>query len=351
VEDVGSARVDPGEASLVVAARAGDETAFRRLTEPYVHELHVHCYRMLASLHDAEDAVQETLLRAWRRLDTFAARASFRAWLYGIATNACLDELGRHPRRLPPRAHGPPTDPFRVSHAPPTAEVTRLEPYPDVLLDRLAADPQARAIERETIELAFLTAIQLLPPRQRAVLILRDVLGWAASEAAELLDTSVAAVNSALQRAHATLDVRTSLRRKPDSTEASLVRRYMRVWEEADMAALAALLRDDAVLTMPPSPSWYVGPAAIVEFVSTFVFADPPPRLRLVPTRANRQPACAVYIVDPEAGVCRGYGFMVMRFARGGVAEITGFADPGLFRFFELPATASDEQLRRLGAS
>lgn len=343
-----TAQPEPTDEPLIVAARAGDEAAFRRLTERYSRELHVHCYRMLGSLHDAEDLVQETLLRAWRRLDSFEGRAPFRAWLYKIATNACLNELERRPRRLPPRLNAPAADP-RAEHTPYASEVTTLEPYPDALFDELgnaAADPQAHYLARESIELAFLTAIQLLPPRQRAVLILRDVLGWAAAEAAELLDTSVPAVNSALQRARSTVAreapgspgaVRTDSR----DAEAELLRRYMRAWEAADMRALAALLKEEAVLTMPPAPSWYSGRDAIIAFFSTspYVFGDETRRLRLLPTQANRQPGFAAYAWDPGAAAFLAYGIMVLRLEDGLVAEITGFADPTLFPFFNLPRT------------
>src|SRR2546430_586456 len=270
------------QAGLIDAAGSGDQHAFRLLAEPYYRELHVHCYRMLGSVEDAEDLVQETLLRAWKRLDTFETRGSVRAWLYRVATNACLNELDRRTRRLPPPVYGPPTD-SRGTHTPFSPEILHLQPYPDALLDRRredAVDPEARSVSRENIELAFLAAIQLLPPRQRAVLLLRDVIGWAASEVAELLDTSVAAVNSALQRARAAL-ARHSPRLEASApptgeTEASILRRYMLAWERADMDALANLLREDAILTMPPAPSWYLGRDSIIEFFSTFpwVFGD-----------------------------------------------------------------------------
>lgn len=340
--------LEPTEGPVIRAARAGDEAAFRQLTERYTRELHIHCYRMLGSLHDAEDLLQETLLLAWKRLDSFEGRASFRAWLYKIATNACLNELKRRPRQLPPRLHTPAADP-RAEHTPYAAEVTHLEPYPDALYDELgsdAADPQARYLARETIELAFLTAIQLLPPRQRAVLILREVLGWSARETADLLDVTVPAVNSALQRARSTLAKHSP--RTPDAVrmnsadpEAELLRRYMLAWEEADMRALAALLKEDALLTMPPSPSWYLGRDSIITFFSTspYVFGDETRRLRLLRTQANRQPAFAAYSWSRDAAAFQAYGIMVIQLQDGLISEITGFADPSLFPFFGLPET------------
>jgi RNA polymerase sigma-70 factor, ECF subfamily len=332
--------VSPEQWTLIEAAKAGDDTAFRLLIDPFRRELHVHCYRMLGSLHEAEDLVQESLLRAWRRLDSFAGDASFRAWLYKVATNACLNELRRRPRRLPPPSHGPPTDPAD-EHMPYAAEISHLEPYPDILLDEIGGgDPQARLIARETIELAFLTAIELLTPKQRAVLILREVVGWTAAEVAALLDTSVASVTSALQRARATIasaQAAAAGARTAHEQDASLLRRYMRAWEEADMEALAALLKDDAVLTMPPAPSWYRGAESITGFFSSFVFADPTRRIRLLATRANRQPAFAAYLWDPESERYVSYGIMVLRLEETQVAEITGFGDPDLFRFFDLP--------------
>jgi RNA polymerase sigma-70 factor (ECF subfamily) len=236
---------------LAAAAQAGDERAFRRLVEPYRRELEVHCYRMLGSPHDAEDVVQETLLRAWRGLERFERRASVRTWLYRIATNACLVELERRPRRPEP-----------------------VQPYPDARAEQAASpvyDPAARYALREGMELALLTAIQQLPGRQRAVLILRDVLGWTAPEVAALLDTTVAAANSALQRARATVDADLTI--APRATAAgpadrALLRRYVDAWERADVDGIVALLREDAVLRMPPQPS-VRGVLAIRDFFST----------------------------------------------------------------------------------
>jgi RNA polymerase sigma-70 factor (ECF subfamily) len=261
--------------ALVAAVQAGDERAFRALVEPYRRALEVHCYRMLGSVHDAEDVAQETLLRAWRALDRFERRASVHTWLYRIATNACLDELARRPRRPEPV----------------------LEPYPDDRLDDAmapVADPAARYAAREGMELAFLTAIQWLPGRQRAVLVLRDVLGWTGPEVAELLDSTVAAVNSALQRARATIEAEVGVRpvASPRATERELLRRYVDAYEAADVEALVALLREDAVLSMPPGGAIH-GAVEIAAFLARR--ACGPDALVALPTAANRQPAVAMH--------------------------------------------------------
>ena len=325
------------EAALVAAARVGNEAAFRRLAEPYTRELHVHCYRMLGSLHDAEDALQETLLRAWRHLAGFEARSSFRAWLYRIATNVCLSSADRRPDPSPPPQY-PST---------PEGEAMFLAPYPDALLDELPSttpEPGARYDLHESVQLALLAAVQLLPPRQRAVLLLRDVLGFAANEVANLLDTSTASVNSALQRARATLDRRREDGRldlartsPPDDIERSLVRRYLDAWESIDITALVALLREDAIMTMPPAPLLFRGRQAIGDFFATVPAGGALDEIRLVETRANRQPALAAYVLDREAGVYRAYGIMVLTLERDAIAEITGFGDPTLFPLFGLP--------------
>jgi RNA polymerase sigma-70 factor (TIGR02960 family) len=333
------AQAASAEAALVEAARAGDEAAFRRLTEPYRRELHVHCYRMLGSLHDAEDAFQETLLRAWRHLAGYEPRGSIRAWLYRIATNVCLSAAARRGSEPAPVTHDLTT---------PEGEAITLAPYPDSLLDELpssAADPGARYDLDESVQLAFLAAVQLLPPRQRAVLLLRDVLGFAAAEVGELIDGSTASVNSALQRARATLEQRRAEGRldltrtpPPDDLERSLVRRYIEAWQSVDIDALVALLRDDAVMTMPPEPLLFRGPQAIGHFFATVPAGGALDEIRLLPTRANRQPAVAAYLLDREAGVHRGYGLMVLSLDGDAIAEITGFGDPALFPLFELPA-------------
>ncbi len=299
---------------------------------------------MLGSVEDAEDVVQETLLRAWRRRETYQGRSTVRAWLYGIATNACLDVLDRRSRRLLPPALTPPADPHATPL--PASEVGWLEPYPDVLLDK-AEDPDAGpdevAVARETIELAFLVAIQHLPPRQRAVLILRDVLGWRAREAAEVVGTSVVAVNSALQRARSTLKQHLPDRRlewgrfrTPDAIERQLLDRYMDAWERSDVAALVALLARDARLSMPPIASWYEGPTAIGAFLAKHPMAPTAQQLIHVPTRANRQPAFAIFLPGEPGRPARPVGVEVLRIVDGLIAEIDVFLDPDLVERFSV---------------
>ncbi|MGH3013547.1 MAG: sigma-70 family RNA polymerase sigma factor [Gaiellaceae bacterium] len=329
-------------AAVVAAAQAGDEAAFASLVERYRRELHVHCYRMVGSFEDAEDLVQETFLRAWRKRASFEGRSTFRAWLYRIATNACLDALAHDLRRPPPVPGSP---------LPPPADLPWLQPYPDLLLDGVApgeGEPDAAAVSKETIELAFLAAIQHLPPRQRAVLILRDVLGWSAKETASLLEGTVASVNSALQRARATLKERLPRRRlewaadsDPSEEERALLQRYVDAHDRADIAGLAELLREDALLTMPPQPLWYRGRDVIATFLAEFVEPGSPDYIghfRLVPVRANRQPAAANYLRRPGDSVHRAITLDVLRVEQGKIVEIVAFpAD--LFPAFGLPPT------------
>jgi RNA polymerase sigma-70 factor (TIGR02960 family) len=334
------ASTPPAETALVEAARAGDEAAFRELTEPYRRELHLHCYRMLGSLHDAEDAFQDTLLRAWRHLPGYEPRGTFRAWLYRIGTNVCLTAAAK--RR--PETAGVIHD---VAGAASEGEAIRLAPYPDAFLDELpssAVDPGAQYDLDESVQLAFVAAAQLLPPRQRAVLLLRDVLGFAASEVAELLETTPAGVNSALQRARATLeqrrqDGRLSLRRArpPSDVADSVVRRYVEAWRSVDIEGLVALLREDAVMTMPPEPLLFRGREAIGDFFAAVPANGALDQIPLRPTQANRQPAVAAYLLDPAAQLHRPYGLMVLSLDGDAIAEITGFVDPSLFPFFGLP--------------
>lgn len=300
--------------TLLAAARRGDEHAFARLTSPYRRELQVHCYRMLGSMDDAEDVVQETMLRAWRRLATFEGRTSLRRWLYTIATNACLNLLERQPRVV----LFPSGD---AAEQPALARVSWLEPYPDTLLpDRGQTDPQARLDLRESVALAFLAAIQHLPARQRAMLLLFDVLGWSVPEIAELLDTSIAAVNSGLQRARAKLETHPAPRPTEDE-ERALVERFVEAWDRVDVQGIVELLREDAVMAMPPEPVWFDGRDAVGEFFATVPAEGDLSRITLVPTRANLRPALAAYF-DGEA-----YGLMVFEVAGGQIAEIVGFAD------------------------
>ncbi len=312
----------------VAAATSGDEASFDRLVERHRRELHVHCYRMIGSFTDAEDLVQETFLRAWRHRNTFEG-AGFRAWLYRIATNACLDAIRRNKRQL------------RTLNS--FAEVPWLQPYPDRLLDEVAprnAEPDAVAVARETIELGFLATIQLLPGQQRAVFILRDVLGWSAAETAELLETSVAAANSALQRARATLRGRLPDRSQPanelTSDERELLARYVDAHSRCDVEALAALVRDDVRVTMPPHPMCYQGRDSLAPL---FELAFGPNRMgdwRLVPTNANRQPAAACYLRRPDDTVFRAFKLDVLRVEGDAIAEFTTF-DATLFPAFGLP--------------
>ncbi|MEO9322935.1 RNA polymerase subunit sigma-70 [Nocardioides sp. C4-1] len=286
-----------------------DQPAFERLTEPHRRELHVHCYRMLASFEDAEDAVQETLLRAWRRRETFAGRSTFRAWLYKIATNACLDLVAkRRPAALP------------------DGEVPWLQPYPDHLLD----DPETLTVSRETIELAYLVAVQHLAPRPRAVLILRDVLGWPARDVADLLGDSVNSVNSALQRARAGLRTHLPAARQDwsggdeDAATRELVRRYTEASVAADVDTLATMLRDDVRCSMPPTPGRQVGRDAVVAEWRASGYEQIGP-LRAVSTKVNRQPALGFYLLDEAAGAFVPLTVDVLRVAGGEVAEITTF--------------------------
>jgi RNA polymerase sigma-70 factor (ECF subfamily) len=334
--------VNATEAAASAAASAGDHDAFRRLTEPYARELHVHCYRLLGSVQDAEDALQETLLRAWRHLASFQGRSSFRAWLYRIATNVCLTERARV--RTPPAPIPPALAEAVASSREP---VIHLSPYPDALLDELPAatgNPVAEYDLRESVQLAFLAAVQLLPPRQRAVLILCEVAGWSAREVADLLDSTTASVNSALQRARAAIEQQRKAGRlyagqavATDEVERSVVGRYVAAWEARDFDRLASLLKSDAVLTMPPLPLRCEGREAIVRFFATIVATVPGDPLYLVPTRANRQPALAGYRFDPAVARLRAWGVLVLTLDGEGIAEISGFNDPGLVPWFGLP--------------
>jgi RNA polymerase sigma-70 factor (TIGR02960 family) len=311
-------------------AIAGEEPAFAELTERHRRELHVHCYRMLASFEEAEDAVQETLLRAWRSRDTFDGGSMLRAWLYRIATNVCLDMLRRSSRRLA-TVHN-------------FSEVPWLQPYPDAMLDEVAPNddqPDAVIVERETIELAFLAAMQVLPPRQRAALIARDVLGWPAIETASLLETSVAAANSALQRARATMQEHLPARRSewtagaPSAEERALLEQFIDAHQRGDAALAVSIASQDLRITMPPSPHLFEGLETIAPLLQQALREG---EWRLVPTRANRMPTAASYLRQDGDTQYRAFKFDVLRIENGLIAEITTFG-PELFPAFDLPPT------------
>ncbi len=331
--------------AVLARARGGDETAFRALTDPYRRELQIHCYRILGSLQDAEDAVQETLLSAWRGLSGFEERASLRAWLYRIATNRCLNALrdsGR--RRTLMVAEGPGlTDPPEPTRR---AEPIWLQPFPDELLEGLpdhAPGPDARYETKEAVGLAFVSGLQRMPPQQRAVLVLRDVLGYRAAEVAAMLETSEASVNSALQRARAALEAapeRPAGAAVPDSpARRHLLDRFAEAFEAGDVDTVLGLLREDAWIRMPPEPHEYNGRPAIGEFLRTRPLWREGGRLRLVPIHANGQPAFAYYMGDPQADVCRIGGMFVLTLEGEEISAITRFGEGGWLPWFGLPRT------------
>lgn len=346
------------DAELFDATAPGAQEAFQRRAEPYRREIQVHCYRMLGSLQDAEDLTQETFLRAWRGVTRYEGRASFRNWLYRIATNVCLDALAKRAAisRVLPQTVAPPTD--ATPDGGPPLEIPWLEPYPDAWLEGIpdgALGPDARYELRESVQLAFVAAIQLLPPRQRLVLLLRDVLGWSASESAALLDTTVVSANSALQRARATLGKQFPAGEPeslpmPDEQQRALLDRFVRTWEAADVDGLVALLREDADFSMPPWPHWYHGLAAIRMFLAWLWRARAIPGIhpgmvyRLVPTSANHQPACAIYRCDDTGTLWYGHGIDVLTVRDGKISQITTFRDPRLVAAFGLPMVLSAPQ-------
>ncbi len=321
-------------------ARAGDGDAFRELTEPYRRELQVHCYRMLGSFQDGEDALQDTLLAAWQSLGGFEERASLRTWLYRIATNKCLDarrSAGRRPAREWDVPNAEPPEPTRLG------EVVWLEPYPDALLEGpidVPLGPEARYERTESVSLAFVTALQVLPPRQVAVLILRDVLGFHASEVAGMLDSTVESVNSALKRARATLQRRQppAAGREPppacgSPAEDAIVAKFVRAWESADLGALAALLTDDVFISMPPMPFEYEGRDLVARFCGSLFSAGR--RFDLVPTRANGQPAFGAYL-RASNGISHGMGLYVLTLTGDRICAMTRF-EKTVLPWFGLP--------------
>jgi RNA polymerase sigma-70 factor, ECF subfamily len=329
------------QTALVHAAQAGDQTAFETLVGPYRRELLVHCYRMLGSFHDAEDLVQETLLRAWEKRATLTSPGSYRAWLYRIATNLCLNTLTRVPRRsLPPETH-PQSDP--CNPAPPRLrEPIWLEPFPDDLLADPHSDPQDRALLHEQTTLAFLVALQHLTPAQRAILLLREVMEWPTVEVAEWLNLSVPAVNSGLQRARRALQKRNVLPEAATSLPTSqlqpLLDRYVTLWEQADIPEFVALLREDAWFTMPPLPVWYQGRAVIATMLSTRIFT-PGRQRRLLPTRANGSPAFGLYQREAGADAYQLFGLVVLGMEGEQIGSLVAFLEPSSLSSFALPLT------------
>jgi RNA polymerase sigma-70 factor, ECF subfamily len=320
------------ERQLLTAATGGDEDAYRRLVEPHRGELHAHCYRMLGSVHDAEDALQDALLRAWRGLPRFEGRSSLRSWLYRIATNTCLDTIAKRPKRVLPIDYAPAADPHE-GPGEPVVESVWVEPYPDEKLgleDGYAA-PEARYERRESVELAFVAALQNLPANQRAVLILREVLGFSAREAAETLETTTASVNSALQRARKTVDERlpeqsqqATLRALGDEGLREVVDGYIEAWDREDIDGVVAMLTEDASFAMPPLRTWYRGHEALT------VFLDVGPlsgewRWRHVELRASGQPALAFYSWDPDEEAYLPFALNVLTVRGARISDVTAF--------------------------
>ena len=331
-------------ADLIGRVKAGDEHAFRQLIGPYQGELQLHCYRILGSAQDAQDALQETLLAAWRGLAQFEGRSSIRTWLYRVATNCCLKALRSASRRVPVDWPPPGMDTPEPNGA---GEVLWLQPYPDMMLEGLpdaAPGPEARYEAAEAISLAFVAALQALPPRQRAVLILRDVLGFPNSQVADILDSSEDAAASALKRARATMRGRFPSATEPQPSprpdspeERDLVERFTRAYQAGDVAAVVALLTEDVTVTMPPHPVVFHGRELVGRFLAA-TGLRPGRRARLVPTRANGQPAFGLYVLDQRAGIFRAAGLLVLTLAGGQVCAMTGFDNTSL-PHFGLPRT------------
>jgi len=342
---------------LLEAASNGNESAFAKLIDPFRGELHAHCYRMLGSVHDAEDALQETFLRAWRGLARFEGRSSLRSWLYTIATNTCLNAIERRPKRVLPIDYGPAADPHGNYLGLPPIEETWIDPYPDqgLGLEDGYAGPEARYELRESVELAFVSALQNLPGNQRAALILREVLGFSAAETADALETSVASVNSALQRARKTVDDKlpeetqqATLRALGDEKLQELVESYMDAMGRGDVDAMIEMLAEDAAWSMPPLPTWYRGRDAISDFLAEHALTV---RWRHLPARANGQVAAACYAWDPLRGSYVASVLDVLTLRGGRIAEITAFATSDVFRGLvqDRRPLAPSEVFRRFG--
>jgi RNA polymerase sigma-70 factor (ECF subfamily) len=333
------------DTELLDRARSGDEHAFRELVDPFRGDLQLHCYRILGSFHDAEDAVQDTLLAAWQSLRSFEGRSSMRTWLHRIATNRCLNKLRAESRGL--KSDTTSMAEFDLPEPTRLGEVLWLEPYPDSLLEGLpdpAPGPDVRYQAKEAISLAFVTALQLLPPRQRAVLILRDVLGYHASEVAQILDSTKESVTSALKRARATLQQRlpqpgkADLMLSPRSTaEFELVERFAKAYESRDLDGVVGLLTEDVWFAMPPLPYEYQGHRPIRQFLAA-IWAGPRAGRRLIPTSANGQPAFALYFPDPHGQVMHAVGLLVLALAGERISAMTRF-DNSVLGYFGLPRT------------
>jgi RNA polymerase sigma-70 factor, ECF subfamily len=353
-------RSSPQEQELLAAARGGDEDAFRRLVEPYQGELHAHCYRMLGSVHDAEDALQDALLRAWRALARFEGRSALRSWFYKIATNTCLDVIQRRPKRVLPIDYAP-ADPHETPGRP-LVESVWVEPYPDdkLGLEDGLAGPEARYEQRESVELAFIAAMQHLPGSQRAALILREVLGFSAREVAETLETTTASVNSALQRARATVEERlpeqsqqATLRSLDDEELRKVVERYMDAMERCDVDAVVAMLTEDAAWSMPPMQTWYSGRESIVAFLSEWPLSGRW-RWRHVPAHANGQLAVGSYTWDEEEKAYLPFALDVLTLRGEQISEITSFitrAEPPPERLHLAEWPDEPEDPRRVAAA
>jgi RNA polymerase sigma-70 factor (ECF subfamily) len=320
------------EDKLLAAARGGDENAFAGLVDPYRPELHAHCYRMLGSVQDAEDALQDVLLRSWRALERFEGRSSLRSWLYTIATNVCLNQISKRPKRVLPVDYTAATDP-NIGPGEPVVEQVWIEPYPDEMIgieDGYAA-PEASYEMRESVELAFVAALQQLPPNQRAVLILREVLGFSAKEVAEALDTSTASVNSALQRARASVEERTpeqsqqeTLRVLGDDGIREIVERYMQAWEQNDIDTVVQILSEDVCFAMPPAASWFHGREALKIFLAGWPMSGAW-QWRAVPLRASGQPALAFYTWDEDEQAYMPFALNVLTFRGTEISDVVAF--------------------------